>query len=58
MVDLTGTVRGILVNEIISVLKKSVFEVGYSIHKQINNVKMADITKGIVYLHKKKYYSC
>lgn len=42
------------VNEIISVLKKSVLADGYSIYKQINNAKMADITKAIAYLQQEK----
>ena len=42
------------VNEIISILKKSVFADGYSIYKQINNSKMADITKTISYLQREK----
>ncbi|MFZ0512722.1 MAG: class I SAM-dependent methyltransferase [Candidatus Nitrosopolaris sp.] len=42
------------VNEIISILKKSVFVDRYSIYKQINNAKMADITKTISYLQQKK----
>lgn len=41
-------------NEIISILKKSVFADRFSIHKQINNAKMADITKTIVYLQEEK----
>jgi SAM-dependent methyltransferase len=41
-------------NEIISILKKSVFADRFSIYKQINNAKMADITKTIVYLQEKK----
>ena len=40
--------------EIISILKKSVFADGYSIYKQINNAKMADITKTIAYLQQEK----
>jgi SAM-dependent methyltransferase len=42
------------VNEIISILKKSVFADGYSIYKQIKNAKMADITKTISYLQQKQ----
>ncbi len=41
-------------NEIISILKKSVFADGYSIYKQIDNAKMADITKTISYLQQEK----
>ncbi|MDQ6666612.1 MAG: class I SAM-dependent methyltransferase [Thermoproteota archaeon] len=42
------------VDEIISVLKKSVFADGYLLHSQIENAKMADITKTIAYLQQKK----
>ena len=42
------------VDEIISVLKKSVFVDGYLLHSQIENAKMADITKTIAYLQQKK----
>lgn len=42
------------VNEIISILKKSGLADGYSIYKQINNAKMADITKTISYLQQER----
>jgi SAM-dependent methyltransferase len=42
------------VNEIISILKKSTFADGFSIYKQINNAKMTDITKTLVYLQQEK----
>jgi SAM-dependent methyltransferase len=42
------------VNEIISILKKSIFADVFSIYKQINNAKMADINKAITYLQHEK----
>jgi SAM-dependent methyltransferase len=42
------------VDEIISVLKKSVFADAYLLYSQIENAKMADITKTIAYLQQKK----
>jgi SAM-dependent methyltransferase len=42
------------VKEIIYILKQSVFADGYSIYKQIENAKMADIRKSISYLQQKK----
>jgi len=41
------------VDEIISVLKKRVFADAYSLYRQIEHAKMADITKAIAYLHQK-----
>jgi ubiquinone/menaquinone biosynthesis C-methylase UbiE len=45
------------VDEIISVLKKSVFADAYLLYSQIENAKMADITKTIAYLQQKKIIS-
>jgi SAM-dependent methyltransferase len=42
------------VDEIISVLKKSVFADAYLLYSQIENAKMAEITKTIAYLQQKK----
>jgi len=42
------------VNEIISILKKSIFADVFSIYKQINNAKMADINRAITYLQHEK----
>ncbi|HET7147006.1 MAG TPA: class I SAM-dependent methyltransferase [Candidatus Nitrosopolaris sp.] len=42
------------VDEIISVLKKNVFADAYALYDQIENAKMADITKTIAYLQQKK----
>jgi len=42
------------VNEIISILKKSIFADVFSIYKQINNAKMADINRAITYLQNEK----
>ncbi|MGB7953471.1 MAG: hypothetical protein WCF23_05780, partial [Candidatus Nitrosopolaris sp.] len=42
------------VDEIISVLKKNGFADRYLLYSQVENAKMADITKTIAYLQQKK----